>query len=185
MGDTMRILAGLAVIGFLPLHAGAECPAPPPYVGDPYGPRCGLYYSYESYSLGLANGFEGLGVMPVPMDETCYELGLRAGEDLAAAFAQGRSACDAAYADAKHQALAGEPHSITLPSECSNTGYPVGETLAPIMARLDGDTGGACLRAYSSGRVHGYCAEEAGPPSSGGLASCYVKGYEDGVALRP
>ena len=144
------------------------------------GPECAYYHRYESYGLGLIQGYLG-GFDPALAveDQRCFRLGLADGAEVRQQFGND-SWCKSAWDDAIAQAMRADIHSIGSPSECSNIGYVAGITLRSGYARLGRSdiVGSVCVEAYEQGQRDA-AAGTMGSHSSNLQYACYRTGYDD------
>lgn len=176
-------LAGVAVLicasaGSLAVYGDDE-------VRRPGEPECARGYRYESYGMGLGEGFLDLVLSGEDSDyfhPRCYELGYMRGREIALAHSDSPKFCNAAFDRSMNEALEALPPVVHTPSDCSNAGFNYGEARLRRSARAgDADLVGAgCVSEYERGFEDASKALASLPKDDRKLAECYRVGYWDG-----
>ena len=147
------------------------------FAWPPEGAFCGFHYRYESYGLGIAQGYYNETVVVPIYDRVCFNLGVREGQSLHERFGSG---CRGTLEDGARQGMRADILVIGSPSECYNDGYVVGSSFLSSFARLGraDQVGQGCVDAY---RLGYHDAETSMGSSTGGNLEyfCYATGFND------
>lgn len=155
--------------------------------GDSWRPACALGIRYDSYGIGLEDGFlntdyfKNPNPFRSPLDSRCYALGASAGRELKSRFGNSQS-CGRGFAQGKVEGMKSAVQFGADLDECFQAGYKAGISQLDRGAR-DGDTlsvGTACVSAYSGGRRDAETVSPANPPLDEPAMHCYQLGYFEG-----
>ena len=149
-----------------------------------YGSQCQFYQRHQSFSFGAAESFGSEFPRPELVDEICWELGKKYGENALTRAQNERDLddCYDAYNYGLEQGLEASQTDMEMPTYCYHIGLQFGFSLLSEYARqgYEKEVGRECIKEYKKGYEAGLHNRPMNVRSNNKLALCYRTGYADG-----
>ena len=150
---------------------------------DILGGQCRFPHRLESFSFGAAESFGSEFPMPEIIDQVCWKLGKKHGENALNRANRERDLddCYEAYDYGLEQGLEATQSDMEMPTYCYNIGLSFGFMLLSEYARQRyvEEVGKDCLNEYDKGHEAGLNNRPPTVRSNNKLAHCYRTGYRD------
>ena len=148
-----------------------------------YGSQCRYPLRLQSFAFGAAESFGSEFPMPEIVDQVCWKLGKRHGQNALNRAEDNRDLddCYEAYDEGVEQGLEATQSDMEMPTYCYNIGLQFGFMLLSEYARqgLENEVGDDCVEEYDKGYEAGLQNRPPVVRSDNKLAHCYRTGYQD------